>query len=338
MSPRTNGDFRHPAMLFVNGFGDQLMALPAIRALSNLFGDRMQTILGEGMLSFFYHGLPMGTITRAWWQTPPRTLNIERIVNSAGLCDLFLSLSTGNSASVLELARRMGATRTVGFFPDFDDYVPMAEYTHQFDQFFSIPQRLQPDLRFDDFAFPPAFSPAAELAARRFVDAHCKPGHRILFVHPETLSDKMWHPLSMSWALQRFLGEHSEFFVFVASVFPYPLDLGSYQARVVPVPANLELALAIVKYADLFFGIDSCFLHAADLFRVPGVALFGPTDPQRWGFRFSPLSRSLWGRGTMAALRREDVLDELLNVARNLPTEKTPHVKPEAAVPSCPKA
>src|SRR2546422_7821916 len=30
---------------------------------------------------------------------------------------------------------------------------------------------------------------------------------------------------------------------------------------------HLELALAILRYADLFLGIDSCFLHAADLFR-----------------------------------------------------------------------
>jgi len=62
-------------------------------------------------------------------------------------------------------------------------------------------------------------------------------------------------------------------------------------------------------------------LHAADLFRVPGVGLFGPTDPYRWGFRLSPHGRSIWGMGMMEAISREAVLEALLEIAEHVQHE-----------------
>lgn len=50
----------------------------------------------------------------------------------------------------------------------------------------------------------------------------------------------------------------------------------------------LELACYLISKMSLFVGVDSCFLHIADLCRVPTVGLFGPTDPTVWGCRFAP--------------------------------------------------
>jgi len=50
-------------------------------------------------------------------------------------------------------------------------------------------------------------------------------------------------------------------------------------------------------------------LHAADLARVPGVGLFGPTHPATWGFRFAP-HRHL-ARSAMADITAQDVLDAM---------------------------
>jgi ADP-heptose:LPS heptosyltransferase len=60
----------------------------------------------------------------------------------------------------------------------------------------------------------------------------------------------------------------------------------------------LPLLFCLVAECDLFIGVDSCFLHVADLFGVPGVGLFGPTSPQCWGFRFAE-ARHVTGGGSL---------------------------------------
>jgi ADP-heptose:LPS heptosyltransferase len=65
----------------------------------------------------------------------------------------------------------------------------------------------------------------------------------------------------------------------------------------------------LVGTADLFVGIDSSMLHAADLARVPGVGLFGPTRAAEWGFRFAPHRHV--DRTTMADITVDAVLDAL---------------------------
>jgi len=51
-------------------------------------------------------------------------------------------------------------------------------------------------------------------------------------------------------------------------------------------------------------------LHAADLYRVPGVGLFGPTDPREFGFRFNT-SVHLTGGPFMEDIPVESVADAL---------------------------
>ena len=246
MNARRSSEFERPAVFFVNGFGDQLMALPAMRALGTIFPGGMQLFLGEGMLSFFYRGLPVGEAVRVWWADFEKgSIDVDRIARCAKPCDVFLCLATGVSPSVLELARRLDAKRTLGYFRMFDEFVPVDQSGHMFDQFFSIPQHFRPDLCFDDFSFAPRFSPAAENAAERFVAERVTPGKPILFVHPETLTYKMWSPASFSWVLERFLDAHSDFTVFVAGIFRYPLELRRHQSRIVCIQEHLELALAI---------------------------------------------------------------------------------------------
>ena len=316
MSERIGGPFASPAVFFVNGFGDQVMALPTMRALATLFPQGMQLLLGEGMLSFFYRGLPVGEPSRVWWANFDEIrIDVERTAQSAGPCDLFLSLSTWSSPSVSELARKLKARCTVGFFETFDEFVAVDEPAHMCDRLFSIPQRLQPALRVEDFSWAPRFSAAAENAAERFVRKRVPPGHRILFVHPETLTYKMWSPAHFSWVVERFLEARPDFTVFVASLHCYPLQIERNRDRVVFVDEHLELVLSILRHADLFLGIDSCFLHAADLFRITGVGLFGPTDPRVWGFRLSPHARCIYGNGTMEPIRREDVFEAMIEMS-----------------------
>jgi ADP-heptose:LPS heptosyltransferase len=307
---------RRAAVLIVNGFGDQLISVPAMRALGTLFPSPMQLILGEGMLRFFYRDVPLAEeIARAWWaDQEERTLDVRRIVEGAEPCDLFICLSSWATPSVLELGRRLGARRTVGYFDSFDEQVCANGTSHRFDRVFAIARHLEPSIRFEDFSAPPVFSPAAEGVAERYIAANRNVGERLLFLHPETRPEKMWARERFSWVVERFLGERPDYKVLVSSLAPF--DLGSHDGRVIPIDTHLELTLAMMRRVDLFLGVDSCFLHAADLFRVPGVALFGPTAPSEWGFRLSPSFRHVSAE-SMDQIQPERVLDALIELAES---------------------
>ena len=102
--------FERPAVFLLNGRGDQLLALPAMRALATVFTGGVQLILGQGMYEFFYRGLPMGGPVRAWWKDREKlSIDVERIASSAKTCDLFVCLSTIDAPSIAELARKLEA-------------------------------------------------------------------------------------------------------------------------------------------------------------------------------------------------------------------------------------
>jgi ADP-heptose:LPS heptosyltransferase len=85
------------------------------------------------------------------------------------------------------------------------------------------------------------------------------------------------------------LSRHRDFVAWVVGMGQEELNVGCERHRVFPhLGLPLDLAMGLVASADLFVGIDSSMLHAADLARVPGVGLFGPTRAATWGFRFAP--------------------------------------------------
>jgi ADP-heptose:LPS heptosyltransferase len=84
---------------------------------------------------------------------------------------------------------------------------------------------------------------------------------------------------------------------------------------VVPLRLPLDACFAVLSESDLFLGIDSCHLHAADLFRIPAVGLFGPTTARRWGVRFPP-HWHFQGNGSTDAIGPGEVADALGRLAR----------------------
>jgi len=301
-------------VFLVNRLGDQLITLPALRALSALFPGGLQLLLGEGMSSFFYRGLPIGEPVRVRWKDHGAGhIDASRTSADANPCDLFLCLSAHASRTVRDLADTMGARLSVGYAPGLDHQMEAASATHAFDQAFAVARQVESSLGLEDYAAPPVFSAPAEAAAGRLAAGIVGSRERILFVHPETGPERTWPRERFAWVIERFLEARPDYVVIASSLEPF--DLGINAGRIRRIDEHLELTLALMRHVDLFLGIDSCFLHAADLFRVPGVALFGPTKPWRWGFRLSPGGRHVAAEA-MDEIRPEPVLDALLGAAQ----------------------
>jgi ADP-heptose:LPS heptosyltransferase len=126
----------------------------------------------------------------------------------------------------------------------------------------------------------------------------------------------MWPLDRFASVLQTFLDLHPEYLVTILDPQPTALqDLLRHDRVSFFSNRPLGEIFALVGRADLFLGIDSCLLHAADLSGTPGIGLFGNTNPQKFGFRFAPHYHVLGS--SMLEIETATVLDLLVELAKD---------------------
>ena len=278
-------DFCHPVVFFVNGIGDHLLALPAVRALANLFDGRLRVVCAPGMYELFFADLRIADMFPCVIEPGGRTFDAAELANAIGPCDLFVSLVPWHSASITELIELLAPPDSIGFFPQFVHARPRDYSKHAMDLAFDVPRYFDASLRVEAHLSPPVLPAEAWESARR-IRARIPAPMRILAVHMDTASEKMWPIERFTHVLDKFLENHPEFFVLVVGALEYSCDHAPMSDRVVTACGlPLSVTFCLVASADAFLGVDSCMLHAADLFRVPGVGLFGPTCCHEFGFR-----------------------------------------------------
>jgi hypothetical protein len=302
----------HPVALFANGFGDSILVLPALRALTSLFGDRLALVCPYGIGQLFFSGLPLRVLHECEMIQVPegRVFDADQVADCLGACDLLLSLNSWHTPSVDRLLMRFSPLESVGFFPSFSVTLPRQWRRHSADSAFDIPRYLNPELRLEDFATRPVFTSRSHRRAKE-IRSLVPPGIQVIVVHADTAPGKMWPADRFVTVIDIFLERHPDFVAFVVGTKDLSLDGGRLGKRVMTFYGlPLDVALALVGEADLFLGIDSCILHAADMFKVPGVGLFGPTDWAEWGFRIGP-HRHICGNKDMKSISVSEVIDAL---------------------------
>lgn len=305
----------HPLLIFVNARGDHLLNLPAIRAAAALFGGRLSVAVRRLAPETFFRNLPVRRFLELDldFSSLATRFDADELAARVGQCDLLLSLNPWHDAPMRRLLGLLRPDWSIGYHPDFDEAIELDFGKHNVDLGFDLVHRLDPRLCVEDFAAPPDL----DCRAAAWVDellGRLPAGHRLIVLHGETKPDKTWPCERFVQVLDHVLNRLPEAWVFDIAHDRAAHDAGSLGDRVIPAAGlPMPYALAVVARAHLFLGVDSCFLHAADLFRVPGVALFGPTDPHEFGFRFAK-SRHVKA-ATMQEIEVEAVtraVDELL--------------------------
>lgn len=291
LSPDTEFvDARAPALIFFNGYGDRLMSLPSIRAIAYAFPRKLTLICGIGDSKLFYSGIPLRRVHETefrkdgngWW------FDHTAVLRFVFDCDLLLSLNPWSSASMyalLEEVKQLRCIRALGLKPPFEVIRRTSHSMHAIDRSFQMVKRVCPTALVEDFADPPEL-PSKALEDVKLLRMSISSNVRILAVHTETVPAKMIPKEVFCSIISRFLAEKKRFVALILDVESNDEYLG-FNDRVFHTPVPLATAFGLVSISDLFVGIDSCMLHAADIFRVPGVGIFGPTDPEHFGFRFS---------------------------------------------------
>lgn len=295
---------QRPAVYFANKIGDSVLTLPTLRALGQLFAAPLTVICPKFAydLCFWEVGGRHVDITELLppqglsLELPPRrrAMDCEAVAAEIGPLDVFINIEPWNLPSntfLGPLRELLAATTSIGFrnhVGDYDLVVPR-EMVHAADLTFKMARLFDPAAEIETYAHPVPCAPAVQAHARR-IRAEVPAGMKVLVVHADTdWAPKQWPVTRFVDVLDRFLSRHSDYVAWIVGMGLEELNVGRERDRVVPfLGLPLDLSMSLVANADLFVGIDSCMLHAADLARVPGVGLFGPTRSLAWGFRFTP--------------------------------------------------
>lgn len=289
--------FKNPVVFFANGIGDHVLALPALRALSTIFPDRLSLIALPDMAEQIFADVEFSNIyaihkqnqniINAVQKVGKAVFDHKRLSEEIGNCDLFISLAEWQSESLVNLISCLTSAVTIGFFDNFT-YSLNINYFHTADRIFAPVNIFNKSLRIENFAFPLKVTEKYYTLASNFRNA-LEGEFKLLVIHSDTKSQKMWCPSKFLKVIDDFLRIRPDFFiVIVGNWLNIEISKSEFWNRIfLCFNLPLSLAIALTCKADLFLGIDSCFLHVADLCKINGVGIFGPTDPRRWGFRFS---------------------------------------------------
>jgi ADP-heptose:LPS heptosyltransferase len=286
-------DASHPVAFFANGIGDAILALPALRALTEVFPGRL-TLLAHGGAGYLDLLKPLATGRQLYLKSGTKCdwerEDIDALASAVGECDLFISLIAWHSQSLGYLIERLSPAKTVGYSAGYDIRLPRDYTKHTAELTFDAVRAVSPGRSLRDYLDPPSY-PSRSVMMAEEVKASLGSGVRLLAVHMETLAEKLWEPGKLAALLDRFLSAHPEYIALLVNYADYPLALQSEAGRkrlIVQKGLSLTDALCLVHYADCFLGADSCMLHAADFGRVPAVGLFGPTSADEFGFLVGP--------------------------------------------------
>lgn len=321
--------FFNPVVFFSNSVGDHIMFLPALRALADIFPNRLTLVLLPNVYSEFFVNIKVKKIITLEsskfdiinWNLGTQKGDLQNfdfqiLANKIGTTDLFISANIWHSPSLLGLIDLLEPRVSIGFHPNYTCYLPVKPI-HEFDLYFLIPQLFLPSIKLTEYSKSPEIE-NKYLQLAKSLKENMILGGKILIVHSDTKKKKMWVDERFTSVINSFLNLNPNYLVIIIGL-KHSLMLENVTMRdhiedFCGLP--LGLSFALIGIADLYLGIDSCMLHIADLLRVPGVGLFGPTNPNKWGFKYSPHIH-IWNKD-LDSIESHEVVDSLLKLDSQL--------------------
>lgn len=284
-----------PHIIFSNGIGDHFLVLPTLRALNLLFNEKITLICQKDSLAklIFCELKSLNFIEIEFIE-----INGERRFDSNALskkitnCDFLISLNPwGGSLDIVNLIKKLNNLKgSIGFFKCFDIYVPFDESIHSFDMNFNIITALNNDLKIADFSYPSDVGDNF-IDIKNTLSSLIPKDVKILTLQIDTEQEKMWSTTNYIILLNKIMEKYENLIVIPLGINNIEfINSLKYSERILQyenIKLPFNIACAYVSICDFFIGIDSVFLHVADLYRKKSIGIFGPTSHIEFGFRFS---------------------------------------------------
>jgi ADP-heptose:LPS heptosyltransferase len=270
-----------PVVVYSDGIGDTIMSLPTLRVLSKLFGHRL-TLIGSQISIDILKAEEIGSTFVERPQDP------RDLVDAVANCDLLITADPDVEAEFSRCVREIFKPRwSSGWSQHHDIILPFAPFLNFVDETFKMAMLFDSSALIEEYSAPPQFA-CNELDFADSIGREIGEEFRILGVHYDTSLPKAWPRQIWIRYLEEFLSKNEDFIALAVGAQNLELDKGRFRDRIVSCHGlPLAKSMALVALAELFVGVDSGMLHVADFFRVPSVGIFGPTDPRRWGCRFT---------------------------------------------------
>lgn len=279
MTLRTDGDI---VISLYNGYGDAVLALPALRAISRLWPEsRIHLACREDQKNTVFSGLDVRFLNVRDDGTHIRVTEAESIFPQC-----IISWNAYFPCAVdAAISLRFGSVPRLGFCDStgslMRSVLPFTK-AHMRDQYFYVldaaPKYSLADRQID----------ISDLWENRFEGWQRACGMhsaKSYALHLDSTEDKMWPAehwarlVARIWsewgALPLIIGEDSAHSQLLLERFGF--------ARKIPAQLGIGTHFVAVRSSAAFIGIDSVFAHVADSFDTPMMALFGSADPRIWG-------------------------------------------------------
>jgi ADP-heptose:LPS heptosyltransferase len=301
-------------VFFHNGIGDYLINLPMLRGLAKIFANRMTLVCTNDARKLFLKDLQVkGRIETEMTVSPEDrqcSFDAEAVASRIDDCAIFISAVPWISESLLSLKKIISPDFSIGFFNAYTASLPLNYGKHSADLAFDLVRYFNPHYKLEDFVAPPSF-PEAVMALVNKSIASLPSGARILVIHADTASDKMWITERYIEALDVFLAHNPDFIALLIGKNAQPITSHMHPERVISCYGlSLMQSCCYVSKADIFLGVDSCMLHVADFCRVPSVGLYGATQAKEFGFLVGP-NVTIQAEKNMAEIETHQVVTAL---------------------------
>ncbi|HAS41487.1 MAG TPA: hypothetical protein DCS93_13480 [Microscillaceae bacterium] len=307
-------NIQNPCVLFSNGLGDHFIALPTMRALAHLFKDRLTLVTQElSHTEVIFQEVAFKHILRTKHFNNQK-FDAQELIKALEPYDALISITPWVNTSLMNLLKLFRPRKTFGLFENFEYRAAFKKPIHQSDMAFCVPQIFDATLQVEDFAYAPTLPDQVKRVPAVFrekIPADCK----LLVVHTDTKPEKMWSADKFIQVINELLDSYSQLGVVMVGIDMPDLAQCSAPERIIcfdKVP--FEVSWGVVSCADYFLGVDSVFLHTADLHQVPSVGIFQDDNYKEFGLRFAKHRHVISSTGRMEDIQVNEVLDALQQV------------------------
>lgn len=275
-------------ILHPGGFGDLLLAVPAIRALRQRFPGHEVILCGEKQTAEFL--VECGLVDRAMSvQTTACTALFGGAASEDPVlrdwlsrCDLAVAWTSDEAGTLAAALNTCGAAAVLVQSP----FASTLASVHQSDRFLEIAHGPPDHVSVAPLSLPEMLRDEAEACLgecgiarnRPIAVIHPGSGSRHKCVRPEILLPVLEGLEAREWDVLLLEGPADGEMVqrLLSRMSRLPIVLRGLSLRVLA---------GVLAQTELFVGHDSGVTHLASLLGTPTVGLFGPTDPARWAPR-----------------------------------------------------
>jgi ADP-heptose:LPS heptosyltransferase len=274
-----------------NGIGDDIINRHALASIAGLSGGKATLITSHRPRGhFLLDDLPFDEIIRIPVEKGHFDLR-KLLPQLPKTIDTFVSLAPYFSDDLSQLRAACNAKATIGFGDEYDHRVDMLAKKNAVELAFDVAAAV-PGVRALDSRPPFIYDTEIMDKVRVFVrNIRQSRTPSMLCVHSETFHTKRISHITVQDVVCRFLAAHDDFVAIFLDVARFDHVCPCHAHRIITVDdMALQFAIALLQHADVFFGVDSCMLHAADYLGIPGVVAFREaTSPGKFGYFWSPV-------------------------------------------------